>query len=621
MKELGKQILSDIVIFSKYAKYLPDKHRRETWDEIATRNKNMHIKKYPRLTEEIKEAYKLVYDKKVLPSGRALQFSGKPIEINPARQYNCVACAIDHPDVFAEIMFLMLSGCGTGISVQKHHIEKLPPIRGTLKRTRRFLVADNIEGWADAVKVLMYSYFFNKSEPIYDFSDIRAKGAPLVTSGGKAPGAQPLKDCLHDMRKVLDTVAPGEQLSPFQAHELVCYIGDAVLSGGVRRSSIISLFSYDDNEMLTCKSNAWWEKKPHLARANNTAVLLRHRIKKAEFGKLWNKISQFKSGEPAFCFSNNPEYLLNPCAEASLRSPGFCNLTTINFSAVNTQEEFEVAARVAAFIGTLQASYTDFHYLRDVWIRSAEKDALLGIGITGLARDTLYDFDVVKAAEVAEAENKRVAALLDIKPAARLTLIKPEGTSSSILGTSSGIHAWHSKYYIRRIRLNKEEVVYKYLLNRVPKLIEDDIEKPHIGAILSIPVRAPDDAILREDETALAFLERVKFVYRNWIIPGHRKGDNTHSVSATVTMRDDEWEQVGDWLWRNREFYNNLSFLPANEKIYPQMPFESITQERYEELQKYLKEIDTSEILEENDATTLQQEGACQGGACEIKSL
>jgi len=329
---IANKILSDIIVHMKYAKYIPHKKRRENWYELVTRNKEMHLKKHQNLKDEIEEAYKYVYDKKVLPSMRSLQFAGKSIEISPNRIYNCSFLPVDAVESFQEIMFLLLGGSGVGVSVQKHHIKKLPSIKkpGKLKR---YLIGDSIEGWADAVKVLMNAYFNGSHLPNFDFSDIRPKGAKLITSGGKAPGPQPLKDCLHNIQKILDSVGEGEKLKSIQAHDIICYIADAVLAGGIRRAALISLFSFDDEDMLSCKFGNWWELNPQRARANNSVVLLRHRIKEEDFNKLWKKIELSKSGEPGFLFSNDKEVGTNPCVVGStkvLTNKGFVEIQKLS---------------------------------------------------------------------------------------------------------------------------------------------------------------------------------------------------------------------------------------------------------------------------------------------------
>jgi len=613
---ISSNILSELTVFMKYAKYLPEKSRRESWFELVDRNKNMHLEKFPHLKDEIEAAYKFVYAKKILSSMRSMQFAGKPISINNTRLYNCCFLPVDHPDAFSEIMFLLLSGTGVGYSVQKQHVEKLPEINKPTK-SRRYLVGDSIEGWADAVKVLVSAYMKGKAMPLYDFSDIRPKGAMLITSGGKAPGPEPLKDALHNIQKIFDRKDNGEQLTTLEVHDILCFIADAVLSGGIRRSAMISLFDLHDEDMLTCKFGNWWETNPQRGRANNSAVILRHKIEKEVFLELWKKIEMSNSGEPGFFFTNDASWGLNPCAEISLRSFQFCNLTTINAGDIVDQDDFNARAKAAAFIGTLQASYTDFHYLRDIWKRTTEKDALIGVSMTGIASGNVLKLDMKEASNVVKAENERVAELIGIKKAARTTTVKPEGTSSLVLGTASGVHAWHNDYYIRRIRVGKNESIYTYLNINHPEILEDEFFKPNQQAVISIPQRAPEGAVTRQ-ESALDLLKRVSKVWKEWVKTGHRSGANKNNVSTTVTIKPHEWEEVGEWMWENRENFTALSVLPEDLGTYIQAPFEDITKEKYEELVKHLHNIDLSEVVELVDATSLQGEVACGGGNCEV---
>jgi ribonucleoside-triphosphate reductase (thioredoxin) len=617
--DISQKILSDITVFMKYAKFQPEKNRRETWEELVTRNKEMHQRKYPHIKDEIEEVYKMVYDKKVLPSMRSLQFGGKPIEISPNRVYNCAYMPIDHVDSFSETMFLLLGGTGVGYSVQKHHVEKLPEIKKpNPERTRRYLIGDSIEGWADAIKVLMESYLgYKSSTPVFDFSDIRQKGAMLVTSGGKAPGPQPLKDCIHHITKVLDNKKDGERLSPIETHDIVCHIADAVLAGGIRRAALISLFSADDEEMISCKSGSWWEQNAQRGRANNSAVLLRHKITKEFFMSLWKRIELSGAGEPGIYLSNDKDWGTNPCCEIGLRPFQFCNLCEVNASDIESQEDFDKRVRAAAFIGTLQAGYTDFHYLRDIWKRTTEKDALIGVGMTGIGSGVVLGYDMKKAAKSVKEENERVATLIGINKSARTTTVKPSGTSSLVLGTSSGIHAWHNDYYLRRIRVGKNESIYSYLAINHPELIEDEFFRPHDTAVIGIPQKAPEGAIIRH-ESVFQMLERVKKVSQEWIKPGHRNGQNSHNVSATVSIKEDEWDLVGEWMWNNRDFYNGLSVLPYNGGTYTQAPFEDCTKEDFERLVKTLSDVDLTKVIELQDNTDLRGEAACAGGACEI---
>lgn len=614
--DISQEILSETIVYMKYAKYIPEKSRRETWKEIVTRNKEMHIHKFPELINEIEDAYKYVYSKKILPSMRSMQFAGKPIKLNNARLYNCSFLPIDAPEAFSEVMFLLLSGAGVGYSVQNNHIEKLPPVNKPTK-TRRYLIGDSIEGWADAVKMLIKAYLCGKSKPIYDYDDIREKGASLITAGGKAPGPEPLKDCLHDIEKIFERKENGEQLTSLEVHDILCYIADAVLSGGIRRSAMISLFDIDDDEMLTCKFGNWFEENPQRSRANNTAVVVRHLIDEVTFFNLWKKIELSGSGEPGIFFTNDPEWGLNPCGEVSLRAFQFCNLVIINASNLESQEDYNLRAKAASFIATLQASYTDFHYLRDVWKRTTEKEALIGVSMCGIATGTVLILNEKEAAKIVKEENARVSKIIGIKPAARTTTVKPDGTSSLVLGSSSGIHAWHSEYYIRRVRVGKDEAIYHYLKEYYPEILEDEFFKPKTQSIISIPQKAPNGAITRK-ETALDLLERVSHVYSNWIIPGHRKGSNKNNISTTVTIKPHEWEQVGNWMWKNKDRFTALSVLPYDDHSYVQAPFEDISKEEYEKRMTTLRMINLEDIIEIEDTTSAKESVACGGGGCEL---
>jgi ribonucleoside-triphosphate reductase len=615
--DISNKILSDITVFTKYSKFLKEKNRRETWEEIVTRNKMMHLKKFPSLHQEINEAFQFVYDRKVLPSMRALQFAGKPIELNPARIYNCSFLPMNHFLCFSEVMFLLLSGAGVGYSVQRHHVDQLPEVFKP-RKSRRYLIGDSIEGWADAVKAMLRAYLDGKALPLFDFSDIRPKGAMLVTSGGKAPGPEPLKDCLHNIQKVLDRKEDGTKLTSIEVHDINCYIADAVLSGGIRRSAMIALFDLDDDDMLTSKFGAWYEDNPQRGRANNSAVVIRHKIDKATFLELWKKIELSNSGEPGFFFSSDKEYGLNPCAEISLKPFQFCNLTTINAATVEDQADLNARAKAAALIGTLQASYTNFHYLRDIWKKTTEKEALIGVSMTGIASGTVMSLDLEEAAKVVTSENERVAGLLGVNKAFRCTTVKPEGTTSLVVGSSSGIHAWHNQYYWRRMRLGKNEAIYQYLAENHPELLQDDYFKPHLQSVVSVPQKAPDGAITRH-ESALELLERVSKVWKTWVKPGHRKGSNVNNVSTTVSIKADEWDSVGEWMWKHRAEFTALSVLPFSEHSYIQAPFEDCTEGEYKQAMKSLQAVDLTQVIEVKDETALQENLACSGNACEIR--
>ena len=662
--ETNLELLSDVIHYMKYAKYLPEKNRRETFSETVDRNKQMHIDKHPTLKDEIEDVYQLVYEKKVIPSMRSMQFAGMAIDVNPSRMFNCSYLPVVDPLAFSETMFLLLSGAGVGYSVQRHHVDKLPEVRKPLK-SRRYLIQDSIEGWADSIKILMKPYFNGKTLPLFDYRGIREKGAQLVISGGKAPGPEPLKKSLNQIQSMLDAKKDGDKLTPLECHDIQCIIADAVLAGGIRRSALISLFSIDDQEMLKCKSAydaeieelitsengvfnvkvsawrdgnhckttevylgeqdyiklrderklEWYYLYPERSRSNNSITVARPMIDKDTFTNKWNILVESGSGEPGLYFTNDTNLGSNPCCEISLNPFQFCNLTSINVSGLEDQGDLEKRAKAAAFIGTLQASYTDFHYLRPEWRKMTEKESLLGVSLTGLASVDYNDYDFYNASRCAVEENKRVAGLLGINPARRVTCIKPEGTGSLVLGTSSGIHAWHNDYYKRRIRVGKNEAIYRYLIEEIPELVEDEVFGP--GAVITIPVRAPEGAITRKEDVT-KFLERIKYFKDNWITPGHNRGMNSHNVSATVSVKANEWSSVGSWVWDNQDSFNGLSFLPYDNGTYVQAPFEDCDESEYEKLSKYVKSINIENIVEIEDNTDLQGELACSGSSCEV---
>ena len=641
--DLGLEALSKITIFSKYAKYIPELKRRETWDEIVDRYENMMVKKYPNLEQQIKDSATFIRKKKVLPSMRALQFAGPAAEVNNSRIYNCCFLPIDSVHSFSETMFLLLGGTGVGYSVQKHHVDQLPTIiKHERYKNRNWLIEDSIMGWADAVKVLMKFYFEGGLKPKFDFRAIRHKGARLVTAGGKAPGPEPLKICLAHIDAIMERKEHGSKLTPLECHDILCHIANSVLAGGIRRSAMIALFSHDDEEMITCKYGNWWELNEQRGRANNSAVLERGTVGEDEFKALWKRIEASGSGEPGIYWTNNKDWGTNPCCEIALRPYQFCNLCEVNVSDITCQEDLNDRVTAAAFFGTLQAGFTDFHYLRDVWKMTTFRDALLGIGMTGIASGEVLQYNLEVAAKIAVKTNQLISEAIGTNEAARVTCIKPSGTTSLVLGTASGIHAWHAPHYLRTMRFNKTEDLALYLEINHPELCEDDVLRPKDTVCVRIPVKAPEGSILRT-ETALDTLERVKKFSNEWINPGHVEGDNTHNVSATISINQDrkyisvdmsdgkgsrftqtddgflnEWDAVGMWMWDNREHYNGLSVLPAFDHTYQQAPFEDITEEQYNARINTLKAIDLTKVMEMDDTVDFGQVAACAGGACEI---
>lgn len=599
---------------------MPEEGRRETWEELCERNMLMHLKKFPQLEEEIRSTYEdFVLPKKILPSMRSLQFAGRPIELNNSRIFNCAYLPIDAHEAFSETMFLLLGGTGVGYSVQKHHVQELPEVVSPRDRGRRFVIGDSIEGWADAVKVLFRSFYEGRSRVVFDYSDIRSKGARLITSGGKAPGPGPLKICLDQIEGVLRG-AIGRKLNTLEVHDIICYIADAVLAGGIRRAALIALFSKDDMDMMSCKTGSWWELNPQRGRANNSVVLDRATTTKEEFDYIWEHVEASGAGEPGVYWTNDVNLGTNPCCEISLKPNQFCNLTEINVSDVEDQDDLNLRVSAATFLGTLQASYTDFHYLRQVWQETTEEEALLGVSCTGIGSNKTKDLDLTEAANRAVEANVYWSGVLGINPAARVTTVKPAGTTSLVLGSSSGIHAWHNDHYIRRMRIGKNESLYPYLAQNFPELVEDEYFRPHEQAVVSVPQKAPEGAILRT-ESYQDLLSRVKHWSESWVKPGSLRGDNTHNVSCTISLKEGEWEGCGEWMWDNKDCYNGISVLPYDGGTYIQAPFEDITKEDYERLSEGLSSIDLSQVREDDDNTDQSGEAACAGGACEITQV
>lgn len=611
------KLLSEIVAFRSYAKFLPDLNRRETVEETIERNLQMHLDRFPKLTDDIVAAFQLVKEKKILPSMRTFQFAGEAILKNNIRSYNCAFLNIDDIRAFGETLYVLLSGTGVGYSVQGRHVNRLPTIQAP-RESVPFIVHDSIEGWAQAVDALCEAYFLRRVKPDFDFFLIRPKDAYLKTTGSKAPGPEPLKNMLLKVEKVLKA-AIGRQLRPIEVHDIICFIAEGVRAGGVRKAALLALFDRDDPEMLTCKTGNWLETNPQRSRANNSAVLPRT-ISQEEFFHIFNMTWASGYGEPGFFWSNNLDWGCNPCNEIGLRSKQFCNLTTINQGNIVDAADLMKRARGAAFLGTLQAAYTDFPYLTPQWKETTEMEALLGVSFTGIADTyhTITDANLRDAAYEVLETNLRVADKLGINPAARTTAIKPEGTSSAYLGTSSGIGARHARgRYLRRVRIPTSEALVSYLSEVMPGLMEVDKYDPDT-MVLTIPQVAPTTSICRDDETAQDQLNRVLRYHRNWILEGHRRGDNTHNVSCTINVRDGEWESLRQAMWDTRDSYAGISLLPYDNGKYVQAPFEEVTEQQWNEYVSQVKPIDLRAVREDYVTTDRNSMPACAGGACEI---
>ena len=613
----SNKLLSDVTAFRTYAKFLPHLGRRESLEETINRTMTMHLDRFPKLSRDIIKAFQRVHELKVMPSMRGLQFAGEAVLRNHARQYNCSYAPINDPRSFGEAMFLLLSGVGFGFSVQKKHISQLPKVQ-LPKEEGAFVVHDSIQGWAQSVDVLLEAYFYGRIRPQFDFTKIRPKGSYLVTTGAKAPGPDPLKKMLELLESKLK-LAVGRQLTSIEVHDIVCIISDAVLAGGIRRAALISLFDRDDEAMLKAKHGEWWNTAPWRARANNSAVLPRSQVTKEEFDHIFKMCKESGSGEPGFSWTDDTDWGFNPCHEIALNPNQFCNLTTINQTGITSEKDFLNRVYAATLIGTLQASYTDFHYLRPVWQQTTEREALLGISFTGIADGGgIVNAEMLrKGAQLVKEVNEKYAKKIGINPAARTTTIKPEGTSSCVLGSASGIHARHAPHYIRRIRMNKDDALAVYLKHAIPDLVEDDVMSS-TGVVVSIPQESPSGSIIRNDETALGLLDRALFYNNNWVAPGHTSGVNRHNVSVTISVKDEEWDSLREQMWIHRDQYSGISLLPYDGGSYVQAPFEDISKQKYEEMTGLVKEIDLKQVREEQDNTNRIEQLACVGGVCEI---
>jgi ribonucleoside-diphosphate reductase alpha chain len=615
---LSNKLLSDITAFRTYAKYMSHLGRRESLSETINRDMIMHLQKFPKLSNEITKSFRYVHDLKVMPSMRALQFAGGAVTKNNVRQFNCSYAPIDDTKTFSEALFLLLSGVGFGFSVQQRHISKLPKIKRPSESVR-YIVHDSIEGWSDALNTLMESYFFGKIKPDFDLSLIRAKGSYLVTTGAKAPGPEPLKLMLKQVEDRLK-LAIDRNLTSLEVHDIVCITSDAVLAGGIRRAALISLFDRTDVSMLKCKHGNWWEKHPYRARANNSAVLPRDKTTKAEFDFIFDMCRDSGSGEPGIYWTNNEDWGTNPCCEIGLRPNQFCNLTTVNQSNIVDKKDFFGRVHAATLIGTLQATYTDFNYLRPVWQKNTEEEALLGVSFTGIADSSGFiTSDLLReGAKLSKEVNEKFAKKMGINPAARITAIKPEGTASCVLGSASGIHARHADHYIRRIRMNKDDALAVYLKNTIPDLVEDD-KFSSSGIVVSIPQESPSGSIIRHNETAETLFKRTMQYNTDWVREGFRSGENQHNVSVTISVKPEEWEIIRVLMWDNKELYNGISLLPFDGGSYVQAPFEDCTKEVFEQMSILVKAVDLTRVVENEDKTERIDSIACAGGVCSLE--
>ena len=604
------QELQNYTFVSKYARWLEDKQRRETWKEAVERVKNMMHTMYAEknITQDIDWAYDIMYKKKVLGSQRCLQFGGDPILKRNAKLYNCTASYCDRLRFFQECFWLLLCGSGTGFSVQKHHIAKLPSLSLKPKdkdQGIKYIIEDSIEGWADALGALLSSYFVKPSEErfeqykdeyvIFDYSEIRPQGSTLSSGVGKAPGFEPLQKGLEKIRVLLDRcVANGQKkIRPINAYDIVMHSSDAVLSGGVRRSASLALFSDDDQEMIKAKTGNWFIDNPQRARSNNSVLLLKDGTSFEKFASLMESVKEF--GEPGFIWSDSTEIVFNPCVEISLwpvnektGQSGWqgCNLSTINCSSIEDEIDFYERCKAAAIIGTLQAGFTKLEYLGKNTEQIFEREALLGVSLTGIMEkhDLVLSEKVLRqGAKIAVDTNKEMAKKIGINQAARVTCLKPEGTSSSMLGTSSGIHPHHAKRYIRHVQANILEAPYQHFKVYNPQACEKSCwSANNTDEVIKFPIEVPDGSKLKNQLPAVEMLEVVKNTQRNWVNSGKNKQLCTqeflnHNVSNTVTVKPEEWKDVTRYIYDNRKYFAGISLIPqSGDKDYTQAPFTTV---------------------------------------------
>ena len=682
--------LSNYIACAKYARYRRELGRRESFGEAVRRVQAMHLRFFHdklalrlpapgadspadpadcrllaewlaggTLNDAVQRAFGAVVQKRVLPSMRSLQFGGEAILRNHARLFNCSFSPADRVEFFREYFYLLLAGTGCGFSVQRHHVDRLP---GLPARAAEFdlpvvhhVIPDTIEGWADALHVLFRSHLEGfKAE--FNYSEIRPRGSALRTSGGKAPGHLPLKQALLDTEAILSGAA-GRRLRPVEVYDIGMFIARAVLSGGIRRSATICLFSPDDEEMMDAKTGHWFEKNPQRAASNNSAVLPRALPDDTQFRKLFHAQKEF--GEPGFYFADHPDYGCNPCCEiglhpvlagpldeagtARLRALGYtgelepgtrlsgwqmCNLSTINGAVLQTKDDFFVACIHAAVIGTLQAAYTDIPYLGPVTRYLNERDALLGVSVCGFMDnpEILFDPEVLRrGALICRATNLIIAREIGIRPAARVTCVKPEGTASLLLGAASGIHPHHARHYFRRVQANRRDPIYRHFHAVNPHLTEVSVYRPDMDDVITFPVEAPPHAILRDEINALDFLHFVQLVQQHWVLNGEAEATRSpglhHNVSHTCTVKPDEWAAVADFIWEHRAGFTGVALLAQEaDKRYPQAPREAVLTD--DDVAKWnrlrYQPVSYTQLEENTDETALKDVAACAGGTCEL---
>ena len=629
-----ESLYQEFIYKSRYSRYLPELNRRENWGETINRYLDFmenHLQsKYNYNIKDIRpRLYNAMYDLKVMPSMRALMTAGKALERDNTCGYNCSFLPVDDPKAFDEAMFILLCGTGVGFSVERQFINQLPEIPEKLFDSETIIsVRDSKEGWAKALRMLI-SLLYAGEVPKWDLTKVRPAGAPLKTFGGRSSGPGPLSELFKFVVKIFRN-AHGRRLTSLECHDIMCKIGEVVVVGGVRRSAMISLSNLSDDRMRHAKAGAWWEANPQRALSNNSAVY----NEKPEIGSFmseWLALYDSKSGERGL-FSReacqkiakrngrrNADQLFgtNPCSEIILRPYGFCNLTEVVIRAGDTMETIRDKIEIATILGTFQSTLTDFPYLRKIWQKNAEEERLLGVSLTGIYDSKLFNNPEDKGIKERLASlrdfaievNNGLATTLGINPAAAITCVKPSGTVSQLCDSASGIHPRHSNFYIRRVRADNKDPLTRFMKDKgVPW--EPDVMKPESTTVFSFPMKAPKGAVVRDDIDAIKHLELWAVYQEAWC---------EHKPSVTINVREQEWMDVGAWVYRHFDEMSGVSFLPHDGGTYRQAPYETITQADYEDLNKNIPTtVDWDALIEMDDNVEGVQTLACTSGNCEI---
>lgn len=659
-------MLSEFVFKTKYAKFDKSRSRRESWDEAVGRMMDMHAKKFPEIAQEIAFCRSLVLDKRVAGSQRALQMGGEAILERNARIFNCASSYADRPRFFAEYLWLLMSGCGAGFSIQRHHVERLPAVQPP-RGSRRHRIEDSAEGFAHAVDALCTAYFHGAPRPSFEFDSVRPAGAAL-RFGGSAPGPEPLRRALESMEAVLHERVD-DRLRPYDVFRCAMYLAECVGKGGTRRCATIATFDIDDELMLKCKTGDWWEKHPEFQCANISAVAVRADVRREQFDEIFQYTKQY--GEPAVIFQTSTEFTYNPCVEAlmcpvliqrkgdtvehytlelldprnrsALEAEGFtftsgwqlCNLSSINVGKIRSREDFREAARAAAILGTVQSAYTNLGYLGATSQQIVERENLLGVSLCGVMDAPHLALDpetLEEMARVVRETNELIAEKIGVRPSSRVTLEKPEGTTSLVFETCAGLHTRHGRRYIRRVSCDSNDPVLKHFAAKNPHAVRD-ASYPQGAKVVAFAEEAPEGALTRRDVTAVEFLRKAKTLLDHWVLPGTRERrleGGTHNVSMTVSVAPGEWDAVQDFLWEHRDAFGGVSFLEmGGDYVYDNPPYQEVSEpddesseaERaawayWSELKQTSRPVDYDTLYEATDETDVASELACGGGKC-----